>query len=147
MVMNQTTSTRQRLTWIESDQSWRDFVGAIVLTPIRTPLPPLLVLIFHLVLMLGLINPGLTMGILWDLYLGRWTESGLTAFSSVPRDYCDKYGVCGANANCTINDNPICQCLIGFKPKSQEKWNLKDWFTVVYGIVLQAASIKIKMGL
>ncbi|GMN32311.1 hypothetical protein TIFTF001_041713 [Ficus carica] len=70
--MNQTTSFRQRLTWIEANQSWR-------------------------------------------------------AYSSVPRDDCDKYGICGVNANCLINDNPICQCLRGFKPRSQEKWDLMDW--------------------
>ncbi|XP_024021181.1 G-type lectin S-receptor-like serine/threonine-protein kinase At4g27290 [Morus notabilis] len=72
IVLNQTTSFRQRLTWIEADQTWR-------------------------------------------------------IYASVPRDDCDKYGVCGANANCMVNENPICQCLGGFKPKSQEKWNLMDW--------------------
>ncbi|GMN72041.1 hypothetical protein TIFTF001_055207, partial [Ficus carica] len=48
---------------------------------------------------------------------------------SVPReaDKCDTYGICGSNANCMINDNPICQCLIGFKPKSLDTWNRMDW--------------------
>ncbi|GMN65410.1 hypothetical protein TIFTF001_034478 [Ficus carica] len=184
MVMNQTTSTRQRLTWIESDQSWKGFVGAIVLKPIHTPSPPLLVIIFHLVFVLltpsgcpptsyvSCTDAAGCWDLTWDHPYAHGTiamsslsyilvprpqdtchghanananarthrmsrghmscyyklkESGLTAFSSVPRDYCDKCGVCGANANCTITDNPICQCLIGFKPKSQEKWNLKDW--------------------
>ncbi|XP_024027998.1 G-type lectin S-receptor-like serine/threonine-protein kinase At4g27290 [Morus notabilis] len=72
IVINQTTSLRQRLTWIEADQAWKPY-------------------------------------------------------SSFPRDDCDKYGACGANANCDINENPFCQCLRGFKPKSQEKWNLMDW--------------------
>ncbi|XP_024028011.1 G-type lectin S-receptor-like serine/threonine-protein kinase At4g27290 [Morus notabilis] len=72
IVMNQTTSLRERIIYIEADQTWK-------------------------------------------------------LYSSVPRDDCDKYGVCGANANCIINNNPICQCLRGFKPKSQEKWNLMDW--------------------
>ncbi|GMN74123.1 hypothetical protein TIFTF001_052316, partial [Ficus carica] len=72
LVMNQTTSLRERLTWIEEVKVWR-------------------------------------------------------TYSSLPRDDCDKYGVCGANANCIINDNPICKCLKGFKPKSQEKWNSMDW--------------------
>ncbi|GMN28879.1 hypothetical protein TIFTF001_041238 [Ficus carica] len=72
VVMNQTTSLRERLTWIEEVKVWR-------------------------------------------------------TYTSLPRDDCDKYGVCGANANCIINDNPICKCLNGFKPKSQEKWNSMDW--------------------
>ncbi|ONI12980.1 hypothetical protein PRUPE_4G195400 [Prunus persica] len=72
LVLNQTTSTRIRLTWIEADQAWR-------------------------------------------------------AYSSVPRDLCDNYGLCGANGNCIIDENPVCQCLKGFKPISQEKWNLMDW--------------------
>ncbi|GMN64975.1 hypothetical protein TIFTF001_034048 [Ficus carica] len=72
IVLNQTTSSRDRLIWIDAEQTWR-------------------------------------------------------TYSSLPRDECDKYAVCGANANCMINDNPICQCLKGFKPKSQEKWNSMDW--------------------
>ena len=72
IVMNQTTSIRVRLIWIEAEQTWRQY-------------------------------------------------------SAVPRDQCDSYGVCGANANCVIGDNPICHCLKGFKPKSEEKWSLMDW--------------------
>ncbi|GMN65098.1 hypothetical protein TIFTF001_034168 [Ficus carica] len=58
-----------------------------------------------------------------------WIEVNQTwrIYSSLPRDECDKYAVCGANANCLINDNPICQCLRGFTPKSQEKWSSMDW--------------------
>ncbi|ONI12984.1 hypothetical protein PRUPE_4G195700 [Prunus persica] len=36
--------------------------------------------------------------------------------TTIPIDLCDNYGLCGANGN----------CIIGFKPKSQEKWNLID---------------------
>ncbi|CAL2254320.1 unnamed protein product [Prunus armeniaca] len=58
-----------------------------------------------------------------------WIEADQTwrAYSSVPRDLCDNYGLCGANGKCIIDENPVCQCLKGFKPKSQEKWNLTDW--------------------
>ncbi|GMN67209.1 hypothetical protein TIFTF001_036267 [Ficus carica] len=58
-----------------------------------------------------------------------WVEADQSwrTYASSPRDNCDKYNVCGANANCVINDNPICQCLKGFKPKSQDKWNSMDW--------------------
>ncbi|KAL5548137.1 hypothetical protein UlMin_003368 [Ulmus minor] len=44
-----------------------------------------------------------------------------------PRDYCDFYGRCGANGICIATANPSCQCLKGFKPKSQEKWSLMDF--------------------
>ncbi|GMN61950.1 hypothetical protein TIFTF001_031032 [Ficus carica] len=72
IVLNQTTTSRERHTWIESDQNWR-------------------------------------------------------LYSSAPRDHCDDYGLCGTNGNCIITENPVCQCLKGFKPKSQEKWNFMDW--------------------
>ncbi|GMN66133.1 hypothetical protein TIFTF001_035199 [Ficus carica] len=72
LVMNQTTSHRDRVVWNDEDQAWKIYI-------------------------------------------------------STPKDNCDKYDVCGANANCIINDNPICQCLKGFKPKSPEKWDLMDW--------------------
>ena len=72
LFLNPMTSTRQRLTWNEAEQSW------------------------HLL-------------------------------SSAPTDYCDTYGLCGAHGNCIMGENPICQCLRGFKPKSPEKWNSMDW--------------------
>ncbi|XP_024021184.1 G-type lectin S-receptor-like serine/threonine-protein kinase At4g27290 [Morus notabilis] len=58
-----------------------------------------------------------------------WIETDKTwrPYSSLPRDDCDKYGTCGAHANCMINDSPICHCLDRFKPKSVEKWNSMDW--------------------
>ncbi|KAL6205619.1 hypothetical protein ACLB2K_022876 [Fragaria x ananassa] len=72
MVLNGTTSTRDRVTWIEAEKTWK-------------------------------------------------------AYASVPRDFCDRYGLCGPNANCIISNNPVCQCLQGFEPKSPQKWNLTDW--------------------
>ena len=48
-------------------------------------------------------------------------------YTSVPRDYCDYYGLCGSNGNCISTGSPVCQCLQGFKPKSLEKWSLMDW--------------------
>ncbi|GMN61965.1 hypothetical protein TIFTF001_031049 [Ficus carica] len=71
-VLNQTTSLRYRLTWVESEKIWN-------------------------------------------------------TYSSAPRDNCDYYGACGANAICDISGNPRCQCLDRFKPKSQENWNKSDW--------------------
>ena len=55
------------------------------------------------------------------------TEKIWRPYNSVPRDQCDNYGLCGPNGNCIINGNPVCQCLDGFKPKSQENWNAMDW--------------------
>ncbi|XP_075669497.1 G-type lectin S-receptor-like serine/threonine-protein kinase At4g27290 isoform X3 [Castanea sativa] len=72
IVLNQTSSSRERYTWIEAENVWR-------------------------------------------------------LYSSVPRDYCDNYGLCGANGNCILSGSPVCQCLEGFEPKSQEKWSVMDW--------------------
>ncbi|XP_062082966.1 G-type lectin S-receptor-like serine/threonine-protein kinase At4g27290 isoform X1 [Humulus lupulus] len=47
--------------------------------------------------------------------------------SSVPKDECDVYGICGANSVCVITNNPVCQCLKSFKPKNQENWKERSW--------------------
>ncbi|XP_004499822.1 G-type lectin S-receptor-like serine/threonine-protein kinase At4g27290 isoform X2 [Cicer arietinum] len=44
-----------------------------------------------------------------------------------PANRCDHYAFCGINSNCNINDSPICECLDGFVPKFQAKWNSSDW--------------------
>ncbi|XP_015897056.2 uncharacterized protein LOC107430690 isoform X2 [Ziziphus jujuba] len=72
IVLNQTSSFRERSTWIEAERNWKQY-------------------------------------------------------SSVPRDYCDNYGLCGANGKCIIGQNPVCECLQGFKPTSQGNWNIMDW--------------------
>ncbi|XP_024021183.1 G-type lectin S-receptor-like serine/threonine-protein kinase At4g27290 [Morus notabilis] len=72
VVLNQTNSVNQRLTWSAGDQSWRSYVSA-------------------------------------------------------PKADCDYYGYCGANGNCIISETAVCKCLKGFKPKSQQKWDLRDW--------------------
>ncbi|KAJ8534443.1 hypothetical protein K7X08_016171 [Anisodus acutangulus] len=72
LILNDSTSSRQRYVWAEADQTWR-------------------------------------------------------LYSSVPHDYCDTYGLCGANSVCVITDSPMCQCLEGFKPKSLNSWNSMDW--------------------
>ncbi|KAL9444280.1 hypothetical protein AB3S75_017461 [Citrus x aurantiifolia] len=40
-------------------------------------------------------------------------------YSNLPRDQCDTYNLCGAYGICSISKSPICQCLKGFKPKSE----------------------------
>ncbi|CAN6694483.1 unnamed protein product [Malus baccata var. baccata] len=57
----------------------------------------------------------------WKVGYQAWQD-----FSSRPTESCDYYGFCGANGNCTSED-PVCKCIQGFSPKSQEKWNLADW--------------------
>ncbi|KAK7324627.1 hypothetical protein VNO77_28343 [Canavalia gladiata] len=45
-------------------------------------------------------------------------------FTSLPRDFCDKFGACGPNGNCDVSMSPTsCHCLKGFKPKSAEEWS------------------------
>ncbi|PON53023.1 S-receptor-like serine/threonine-protein kinase, partial [Parasponia andersonii] len=46
---------------------------------------------------------------------------------SVIYDQCDNYGYCGVNAVCSVNGDPICQCLEGFIPRSQEEWDVLNW--------------------
>ncbi|XP_057451775.1 uncharacterized protein LOC130743546 [Lotus japonicus] len=45
-----------------------------------------------------------------------------------PSDQCDNYAFCGANSNCDANVTPLCECLPGFVPKSQEDWNSQRWY-------------------
>ncbi|ESR65331.1 hypothetical protein CICLE_v10007674mg [Citrus x clementina] len=40
-------------------------------------------------------------------------------YTSVPRDQCDTYNLCGAYGICSISKSPVCHCLKGFKPKSE----------------------------
>ncbi|XP_075651312.1 G-type lectin S-receptor-like serine/threonine-protein kinase At4g27290 [Castanea sativa] len=58
-----------------------------------------------------------------------WIEADSTwsLYASVPRDNCDSYNLCGPFGNCIIGDSPICQCLKGFQPKSQQTWNPMNW--------------------
>ncbi|KAJ1441978.1 putative serine/threonine-protein kinase [Sesbania bispinosa] len=48
-------------------------------------------------------------------------------YISLPKDYCDTYGLCGAYGNCKINEAQVCQCLNGFSPKSPQAWITSDW--------------------
>ncbi|KAH7546576.1 hypothetical protein FEM48_Zijuj01G0215500 [Ziziphus jujuba var. spinosa] len=54
----------------------------------------------------------------WNSEARRWD-----VFTTVPRDNCDRYGLCGPYGNCIIGESPACQCLKGFKPKG----NLMEW--------------------
>ncbi|KAM5588418.1 hypothetical protein ABKV19_006715 [Rosa sericea] len=40
---------------------------------------------------------------------------------------CDIYGACGPFAVCKASESPICKCLKGFVPKSDQEWSRGDW--------------------
>ncbi|XVE50436.1 hypothetical protein DITRI_Ditri01bG0162300 [Diplodiscus trichospermus] len=52
-----------------------------------------------------------------------WLENGWSLFNSQPRQVCDVYDYCGANAGCTNVSSPYCSCLRGFEPSSPGVWN------------------------
>ena len=57
-------------------------------------------------------------------------ESGSNEWAqmySLPYDLCDNYGYCGANSICRVSADPICQCLDGFVPSSQQDWEFLKW--------------------
>ncbi|KAM0952364.1 putative S-locus glycoprotein [Dioscorea sansibarensis] len=43
-----------------------------------------------------------------------------------PSDQCDFSPLCGPYATCNPNNSPKCECIQGFKPKSQDKWVFRD---------------------
>ncbi|KAL3509558.1 hypothetical protein ACH5RR_028959 [Cinchona calisaya] len=51
----------------------------------------------------------------WNLF---WTQ---------PRQQCEVYAYCGAFGICNENSLPSCNCLDGFKRKSDQDWNLNDF--------------------
>ncbi|KAK1304627.1 Receptor-like serine/threonine-protein kinase SD1-8 [Acorus calamus] len=51
-----------------------------------------------------------------------WTPAWET-----PNDQCDNYGKCGPNGVCNTSDINVCDCLRGFKPKSEQEWYFRDW--------------------
>ncbi|XP_020222262.1 G-type lectin S-receptor-like serine/threonine-protein kinase At4g27290 [Cajanus cajan] len=59
----------------------------------------------------------------------NWIEENQTwrLYSSVPRDNCDNYNLCGPYGNCIVSESPPCQCLTGFKPKSVQNYEALDW--------------------
>jgi hypothetical protein len=78
--------------------------------------------------------------------LERLIETDLRVYVSYPKDNCDKYNLCGAYGNCMIGESPICQCLEGFKPKSQETWNPDEWSKGCVRITQLSCHDKDKIG-
>ncbi|KAI9186644.1 hypothetical protein LWI28_019410 [Acer negundo] len=55
-----------------------------------------------------------------------WKERGSiwNVVASAPKDLCEYYGKCSANGVCSIDKAPICECLQGFIPESQQNQTL-----------------------
>lgn len=61
-------------------------------------------------------------------YIYNKTCQSWNLYKYVPIDSCDMYGRCGGYGNCVnVGQSPLCQCLEGFKPKSPQQWNSKNW--------------------
>ncbi|KAK4438571.1 G-type lectin S-receptor-like serine/threonine-protein kinase [Sesamum alatum] len=56
-----------------------------------------------------------------------WDNADWNLFWSQPRQQCEVYAYCGAFGTCNQNSLPFCDCLPGFKHKSENDWNLKDY--------------------
>ncbi|GLU23477.1 hypothetical protein SLE2022_394770 [Rubroshorea leprosula] len=58
-----------------------------------------------------------------------WLESTKqwSLFWSQPSGQCDVYAFCGAFGICNNQFLPLCNCLPGFEPHSQEQWNRRDY--------------------
>ncbi|CAL5212946.1 unnamed protein product [Lathyrus oleraceus] len=63
----------------------------------------------------------------YNFVISMWTEDSWLLYSITPADVCDKYGFCGAYARCSVDNLDLCQCLIGFIPKSPQQWALSNW--------------------
>ncbi|XP_039167749.1 G-type lectin S-receptor-like serine/threonine-protein kinase SD1-29 [Eucalyptus grandis] len=49
------------------------------------------------------------------------------ALWAAPNNTCETYGTCGPFGVCNSMSLPICRCLNGFVPKSNEEWNSGNW--------------------
>lgn len=60
-------------------------------------------------------------------YMMNEQRDGWIEMVEAPRFSCEKYGFCGNNSICLINKTPECECLRGFKPKSEREWGIFEW--------------------
>ncbi|KAF8023943.1 hypothetical protein BT93_F1216 [Corymbia citriodora subsp. variegata] len=74
-------------------------------------------------------------GLLQRLVYMNWSTTWDIMYS-IPNDLCDNYAKCGANGFCRINQGPICKCLRGYTPKSQEEWDVLNWSSGCVRILL-----------
>ncbi|XP_048325128.2 G-type lectin S-receptor-like serine/threonine-protein kinase At4g27290 [Ziziphus jujuba] len=64
---------------------------------------------------------------LLDRFILHNGSTNWSVMYTAPYERCDNYGYCGANGFCRINKDPICECLDGFVPKSDEEWKMMNW--------------------
>ncbi|KAK4743739.1 hypothetical protein SAY87_010051 [Trapa incisa] len=64
-----------------------------------------------------------------SLELVFWNESDRNWILNweAPQDLCETYGTCGPFSVCNSSVSPICKCLDGFTPKSEEEWKSGNW--------------------
>ncbi|KAL4569798.1 hypothetical protein LXL04_025441 [Taraxacum kok-saghyz] len=55
------------------------------------------------------------------------TTKGWNTLWSQPRVECEVYALCGAFGICRQSGSSLCNCLTGFKPKSESDWNQSDF--------------------
>ncbi|WVZ00605.1 hypothetical protein V8G54_026674 [Vigna mungo] len=72
--------------------------------------------------MLKLNLRGATERFLWSNQRQSWD-----IVNNHPTDQCEYFATCGVNSICNVNNLPICECLQGFTPKFQAKWDSHDW--------------------
>ena len=67
------------------------------------------------IMILKLEHSGQLTRVIWNERRTAWD-----LMFSVPDKYCAKYGYCGANSICSLNQIPMCECLKGFQFQSQD---------------------------
>ncbi|KAK9041636.1 hypothetical protein V6N11_016727 [Hibiscus sabdariffa] len=69
----------------------------------------------------------LNMNGLWQRLIWIHRKQTWDAYTTVQKDNCDNYGLCGAFGSCDIRSSPVCSCLKGFLPKYQAEWGSNRW--------------------
>ncbi|KAJ0983517.1 hypothetical protein J5N97_011772 [Dioscorea zingiberensis] len=59
--------------------------------------------------------------LLWNESISTWN-----LVLNLPKSQCDEYSQCGPYGLCDLNSSPICSCLRGFRPKTQQEWDQRD---------------------
>ncbi|KAI3824722.1 hypothetical protein L1987_06193 [Smallanthus sonchifolius] len=70
-----------------------------------------------------------TMDVAGQLKQQLWSDSTKewNFLSAQPETQCKVYALCGAFGTCRQTGLPFCNCLTGFKPRSESEWNQSDF--------------------
>ncbi|CAM0883299.1 unnamed protein product [Alopecurus aequalis] len=76
-------------------------------------------------------DPSLLTRFVVDVAAGRvqryvWIKGVWSSFWYYPTDPCDNYAMCGSFGYCDMSQSPLCSCLPGFQPRSEQQWGLRD---------------------